>query len=247
MTAIEIVGKIDNRQLYGQLTGDNGPIVILDAGMGETSACWSSILPEIASFARVFTYDRAGLGRSDPAPTPRSCKDIISDLRFLVTSAHLPPPYILVAHSWSGINARYFANEYPDQVAGMILIDAVHEDKYKQFAKVLNEEQTVRMWSAVMDPARNDEWIDRIASIEQVHANQRVHDFPLLILTRTTDDDPQNQIETKLQSEFLKLSTNSKQCFSKFEDHYMHNKDPELVIDAIRHVVELVSPRGGSL
>ena len=242
MTVIEIIGKIDNRQLYGQLTGDDGPIVILEAGMGETSASWSGIQPEVATFARVFVYDRAGMGRSDPAPTPRSCKDIISDLRYLVTIANLHPPYILVAHSWSGFNARYFANEYPEEIAGMILIDAVHEDKYEQFAKVLNEEQTARMWAAVRDPARNDEHIDRIASIEQVHANQRVHNFPLIILTRATDEDPQNQIETKLQSEFLKLSTNSKQYFSKFEDHYMLNTEPDLVVAAIRQVVELCKP-----
>jgi pimeloyl-ACP methyl ester carboxylesterase len=212
--------------------------------MGETSACWSGIQPEISTFARVFVYDRAGMGRSDPAYTPRSCKDIILDLRYLLSVANLQPPYILVAHSWSGINARYFANEYPDEIAGLILMDAVHEDKYEQFAKVLNEEKTARMWAAVRDPERNDERIDRIASIEQVHANQRVHNFPLIVLTRATDDDPQNQIETKLQSEFLKLSTNSKQYFSKFEDHYMLNTEPELVIDSIREVVEAVKEKG---
>jgi pimeloyl-ACP methyl ester carboxylesterase len=244
LTAIEIIGKIDNRQLYGQLTGDDGPIVILDAGLGDTSACWSGILPELAIFSRAFVYDRAGMGRSDPAPTPRSCKDIISDLRYLVTMANLHPPYILVAHSWSGINARYFANEYPDEIAGMVLIDAVHEDKYEQFAKILNEDQTARMWAAVRDPARNDERIDRLVSIKQVHANQHVHNFPLIILTRATDNDPQNQIETRLQSEFLKLSMNSKQYFSKFEDHYILNTEPELVVVAIRQVVESITKKG---
>lgn len=244
MTAFEIIGKIDNRQLYGQLTGHDGPIVILEAGIGDTSACWSGILPELATFSRTLVYDRAGMGRSDPAPTPRSCKDFISDLRYLVASANLPPPYILVAHSWSGINARYFANEYPDEIAGMVLIDSVHEDKYEQFERILNEEQTARMWAAVRDPARNDEHIDRLTSIKQVHANQRVHKFPLIILTRATDNDPQNQIETRLQSEFLKLSVNSKQYFSKYEDHYIQNTEPELVVDVIRQVVESISKKG---
>lgn len=244
MTAVEVIGKIDDRQLHGQLTGDDGPVVILDAGMGETSACWSGIQPDIAAFARVFVYDRAGLGRSDPAPTPRSCKDIISDLRYLLSMADLHPPYILVAHSWSGINARYFANEYPDEIAGMILIDAVHEDKYEQFARVLGEEQTARMWAAVRDPAHNDEGVDRIASIEQVQASQRLHQFPLIVLTRATGNDPQSQIETQLQSEFLKLSANSKQYCSRFEDHYMFNTEPELVVAAIREVAGLVRPSG---
>lgn len=238
MTNTEILVQIHNRQLYGLLTGEGGPIVILDAGMGEISACWANVQPEVSAFARVFSYDRAGLGRSDPAPTPRTCKDIVADLRHLLAAAHLQPPYILVAHSWSGINARYFANQYPDEIAGMVLIDAVHEDKYEQFARIQTEEQNVRMWAAVKDPAKNDEHIDRIASFEQVHASPSAHTFPLIILTRATDDDPWNQIETGLQAEFLKLSANSKHYISTSTDHFLNNTDPELIVRAIREIVD---------
>ncbi len=237
MTTHEVITKIAGRQHYGLLMGERGPIVILDAGLGESSACWANIQPEVSTFARVLSYDRAGMGKSESASTPRACKEMVADLRHLLSAANLQPPYILVAHSWSGINARYFANQYPDEIAGMVLIDAVHEDKYEQFAKVLTEGQTARMWAAVKDPAKNDERIDRIASIEQVHADQRVHNFPLIILTRATDDDPLNQIETSLQSEFLKISTNSKQYISKSDDHFLNNTDPELIISAIREIV----------
>lgn len=237
MPSTEIFAQIDNRRLYGLLTGERGPIVILDAGLGESSQCWAGITPEISTFARVFVYDRAGMGKSDPAPIPRTCEDMLADLRFLLAAANIEPPYILLGHSWSGINARYFANQYPDEIGGLILMDAVHEDKYEEFAKVLDEERTARMWAAVREPARNDEHIDRLASIEQIHANQRVHCFPLIVLTRATDDDPLNQIETRLQSEFLKLSTNSKQYISKSDNHVLQDSDPELVINAIREIV----------
>ena len=238
----EITATLNNRRLYGQLTGERGPIVILDAGLGDVSASWESIAAEVSPFARVLTYDRAGLGRSDPAPTPRTCKDMIADLRHLLVAANLHPPYILLAHSWSGINARYFANEYPDEIAGMVVVDAVHEDKYERFAEIQTEEQNIRMWAAVKDPAKNDEGIDRIASIEQVRAHPRIHDFPLIVITRASATDAWNQIETSLQAEFLKLSTNSKQLISKSSDHFLNNSDPEIIVNAIREIVNSIQP-----
>ncbi len=180
------------------------------------------------------------MGQSEKAPTPRTCEDTISDLRSLLLSANLNPPYILVAHSWSGLNARWFANQYPDEIAGMILVEAVHENKYEEFEKVLSQEKAERMWVFVKDPSKNDETIDRIASIEQVHNKQSVFNFPLIILTRAAASDELNKIETDLQADFLKLSTKSKQYFSKYNDHFIQNSDPELVIDAIRQVVESV-------
>jgi len=243
LITLEVNSKIDGRWLYGSLAGVGEPTVILDAGLGDTSEIWSKIQPDIASFSSVLSYDRAGLGRSGIAPIPRTCKDIVSDLRNLLSAANLHSPYILVAHSWSGINARWYANQYPDEIAGVVLIDPVHEDKYEQFEKVLSDERTNRMWASVKDPSKNDENIDRIASIEQVHSTKHNFDFPLIVLTRATDSDELNIIETNLQAEFLKLSPESKQYFSKYDDHYIQNSEPELVIDAIRQVVEFVRKR----
>ena len=217
--------------------GDRGPLVIVDAGLGDASASWTEIQHTVSAFARVLVYDRAGLGQSSPAPTPRTCKDIIADLRHLLAAAHLSPPYILVAHSWSGINARYFANEFPNEIAGMILVDTVHEDKYERFASIQTEEQNSRMWAAVKDPTKNDEHIDRIASIEQMRANPRLYNFPLIVLTRASAADPWNQIETNLQTEFLKLSTHSKQYISTSTDHFLNNTDPALIVNAIQEII----------
>ena len=225
--------------MYGFLSGEGEPSVILDAGLGGTSEDWVNIQPAVASFTQVFSYDRAGIGKSEKAPIPRTCKDIVIDLKNLLLAANLHPPYILVAHSWSGINARWYANLYPDEFVGMVLIDAVHEDKYARFEKVLPEERAYRMWEFVRDPSKNDENIDRMASIAQVQSTEHLFDFPLIVLTRATDNDELNGIETSLQTEFLKLSTVSRQYFAKFDDHYIQNSEPQLVIDSIRQVVEL--------
>lgn len=237
MTALEIDTVIDGRRLYGLRSGEGEPTVILDAGLGGTSEDWSRIQPAIASFSSVLSYDRAGLGRSDKAPIPRTCQDMVDDLRSLLSAANLHPPYILVAHSWSGMNARWYANQYPSEIVGMVLIDAVHEDKYAHFEKVLSDERADRMWASVKDPSKNDENIDRMASIEQVRSSRRVFEFPLVVLTRATDTDELNMIETRLQAEFLKLSHNSRQYYAKHTDHYIQNSDPELVVAAIRQLV----------
>jgi hypothetical protein len=83
-----------------------------------------------------------------------------------------------------------------------------------------------------------------MACIRQVHDNQRVFDFPLIVLTRATDTDEMNVIETSLQAEFSKLSSRSQQYFSKHDDHYIQNSEPGLVIDSIRQVVESVKAKG---
>jgi len=240
LAIVEINSEVNGHRLFGVLSGEGETTVILDAGLGGTSEDWAKVQPEVANFTKVFSYSRAGLGKSEKASTPRTCKDIIEDLRSFLLSVNLNPPYILVAHSWSGINARWFVNQYPDEIAGMVLIDAVHEDKYEQFEKVLSEEKASRMWLFVKDPSKNDENIDRIASIEQVRSKQNTFDFPLIVLTRATDSDELSKIETDLQVEFLKLSAKSKQYFSKHNDHFIQNSEPELVIDSIRQVVESV-------
>ena len=120
---------------------------------------------------------------------------------------------------------------------------SVRHTFYKHFEKVLSKEKSERMWEFVKDSSKNDENIDRIASIEQVHNNQIAFDFPLIILTRATDPDELNKIETNLQSEFLKLSRNSKQYFSKYNDHHIHSAEPELVINSIRQIVETIKAR----
>jgi pimeloyl-ACP methyl ester carboxylesterase len=238
LTTFEIHADIQGRKLYGWLAGCGTPLVILDAGMGDASDTWSNVQPEVARFTRVLSYDRAGMGRSDPAPTPRACQDMTADLRILLAATSLPPPYVLVAHSWSGLNARWFANQHPEEVAGMLLIDAVHEGKYEHFAQVLPADRAERMWASIKDPTKNDECIDRMASIAQVTGNQRIYDFPLVILTRAADGDALSQIEIDLQGEFLKLSTNSRQLSSTFSDHYIQASQPDLVIEVIRQVVQ---------
>jgi pimeloyl-ACP methyl ester carboxylesterase len=106
----------------------SGPTVVMDAGIGECSLGWRLVQPEIAKFARVCTYDRAGLGWSDPAPTARTSQQIVNDLHSLLANAGITPPYVMVGHSFGGLNVRLYASQFPEEVAGLVLVDACHED-----------------------------------------------------------------------------------------------------------------------
>lgn len=119
---------VSGYRLHLHCMGQGGPTVILESGSGAPSPNWSLVQPEVAKFARACTYDRAGYGWSDPADTPRSGDQIVDDLHALLNKAKVDGPYILVGHSLGGMYARLYADRHPERVAGMVLIDARHED-----------------------------------------------------------------------------------------------------------------------
>jgi pimeloyl-ACP methyl ester carboxylesterase len=115
---------IGGRRIDLRCEGKTGPVVILMAGLGGFSLGWYKVQPAIAKRARTCAFDTASYGYSDPAPLPQSLPDVVDDLHATLVAAHLPGPYILVAHSIAGIEARLFAQRWPKEVAGMVLVDS---------------------------------------------------------------------------------------------------------------------------
>jgi pimeloyl-ACP methyl ester carboxylesterase len=101
------------------------PTVLLEAGLMSTVLSWSELQWELSESFRVVSYDRAGLGWSDSGPTPRNADRIVKELHLLLERAGIPGPYILVGHSFGGLTMPLFAARFPEEVAGMILIDPV--------------------------------------------------------------------------------------------------------------------------
>ncbi|HEY7304190.1 MAG TPA: alpha/beta hydrolase [Bryobacteraceae bacterium] len=116
---------VGDRRLHLYDQGNGSPAVILEAGIAGTSLGWALVQPRIAEFTRVCSYDRAGLGWSDAAGSLPSVSDAIADLRNLLSRAGVPPPYVLVGHSFGGLLVRAYAHHRPDQVAGLVLVDPV--------------------------------------------------------------------------------------------------------------------------
>jgi pimeloyl-ACP methyl ester carboxylesterase len=112
--------------------GQGSPTVVFDSGLGDTYISWQKVQPQIAQFARVCSYDRAGLGYSDSSPYPRTSMKIAEELHTLLHNAGVPPPYVLVGHSMSGFDVRLYASLYRNEVAGMVLVDSSHPEQRKR-------------------------------------------------------------------------------------------------------------------
>lgn len=99
--------------------------VLLEAGLMSTMLSWSGLQEELAKTYRVVSYDRAGLGWSDLGPMPRTADRIVEELHVMLERASIPPPYILVGHSFGGLTMPLFAARYPEETLGMVLVDGV--------------------------------------------------------------------------------------------------------------------------
>jgi pimeloyl-ACP methyl ester carboxylesterase len=110
--------------LHLHCTGSGSPTVVLEPGAGEMSANMGWITPAVARHTRVCVYDRAGRGWSQTANTPQDGARIATDLHTLLHSAGIPGPYVLAGHSFGGLYVRIFAAHYPNEVAGLVLVDS---------------------------------------------------------------------------------------------------------------------------
>ena len=104
--------------------------MILESGLATMSTDWAHVQPEVAKTTRVCAYDRAGTGWSEPGPAPRDAQQIAGELHTLLRNARVEGPYVLVGQSFGGLYVRMYADRYPRQVAGMVLVDASHPDMW---------------------------------------------------------------------------------------------------------------------
>lgn len=118
---------IGGRRLNLFCMGQGRVTVLFDAGGSDWSVIWALVQPKLAAKARVCSYDRAGLGYSDPARGPRAPSAIVEDLHALIHAAKLDTPLILVGHSLGGFNVKLYAALYPEDVAGLLLVDPAEE------------------------------------------------------------------------------------------------------------------------
>src|SRR4051794_2740141 len=118
---------VGGRHLNLFCMGSGPRTVLFDAGGSDWSDVWALVQPTVAKSARACVYDRAGLGHSDPAPLPRTPVEIAQDLHALVVAAKLQTPLVVVGHSLGGFNVKLYAALYPDEVAGLVLVDPSEE------------------------------------------------------------------------------------------------------------------------
>ena len=233
-------------QLFLRCTGRGSPTVVLDAALGTDSSTWSTVQPAVAGFTRVCSYDRAGRGQSHPAPAPRTSQSIVDDLRALLGLAGVPGPYVLVGHSFGGLNMQLFARQdqvQERQVVGTVLVDATPADLFDRFAEVLTPQQ---LDLAVPPPDRSPEGVDLRTSADQVRWSPTFPEIPLVVLTHTVPNPPApafpdealEAIWQHLQRDQAALSPQGELVAPPGAGHFIHVDRPEVVVDSIRGVVE---------
>lgn len=136
--AVDLPGRlidVGGHRLYIHCTGNGPTSVVIDSGMGGFSLEWQRVQARLSEQVRVCSYDRAGYGWSDSGPLPRTSARLAEELHTLLKRADVPGPYLLVGHSFGGYNIRYFAHVYPDDTAGLVLVDASHPDQFARFPR----------------------------------------------------------------------------------------------------------------
>jgi pimeloyl-ACP methyl ester carboxylesterase len=116
----------------------------LEAGLNDFSVQWALVQPDVSHFVRVCTYDRAGLGWSERSPHPRTRQVMAQELHTLLTNAGIQGPFVAVGHSFGGMVVRTFAQRYPDEVIGMVLVDAAHEAQLARIPALKNGAAALR-------------------------------------------------------------------------------------------------------
>lgn len=256
---------IGGYRLHLWCTGTGAPAVILDAGLGGSSADWGFVQPEEARFTHVCSYDRAGMGYSDPGPSPRTARRSASELAELLVRGGIAGPVVLVGASIAGFDVRVFASENPERAAGLVLVDASHEDdahevpRMARFVPLLSTigvlrlrgvsfGQRVESLAPAVQPfaratrfrtagynAAADEIIHVRESAEEVRSSRRKLSIPVLVVTGARGADENWR---RLQQDQASLSERGCLIIAQRSAHLVALDQPEVVVDAIRTVVE---------
>jgi pimeloyl-ACP methyl ester carboxylesterase len=226
--------------------GKGSPVVVMDAGLNQPRSSWGRVPAEVAAFTRVVIYDRAGLGESNPGPAPRTSEQIVKELNHLLRQAGIPGPYVLVGHSFGGLNVRLYASRYPGEVVGMVLVDASHEDEYTRLAAIMPSEE--RETYLLHEGGGNHEGVNLLASAEELRSAGTLKSMPLIVISAGQNKwagsgTPMERVRTELQSSLIRLIPGATQIIAHKSDHFVQYDEPDLIVDAIRRVVSAALKR----
>ena len=166
------IGKGRKMNLF--CMGHGGRTVVFDFGLSDWSSIWALVQPGVATHARACTYDRAGMGYSDPSDEPRSPIAVVEDLHKLIRAANIDTPVVLVGHSLGGFNMKLYAALYPEDVAGLVLVDPSEERTYARMRDTLRARFGVRVaakleLSDLTDLSRATSRYDGCAAAARIH------------------------------------------------------------------------------
>ena len=232
---------IETGSVHACSSGTGPTTVILAAGAGQTSRTWDSLRSQLATSARVLTFDRAGLGASPPGPPPRTPTRIARELRAVVEALDVSGPLVLVGHSMGGVHVLRYASLYPSDVAGVVILDTPPPGFEEERLTLLTpDEQAERRRLLRAGASRAPEAVRLEREGARPEAEWRFPDFPgsvpLAVVVANAQDFGElgslaahRQLWMDRSRQWLSLSERSTLTVAEGSGHMVHHDREELV------------------
>jgi pimeloyl-ACP methyl ester carboxylesterase len=265
---------VGGHRLHIWCSGSGSPTVILENGLAGSTAGWGFVQPEVARFTRVCAYDRAGLGYSDPGPSPRTAGRIADELARLLDRAGIDGPVVLAGASIGGLYVRVFTSEHPERVAGLVLVDSSHERQEMEvpalarFVPLLAPLGVFRLLGvsfahdpeSLAPPVRAQARATRFRasgyvaaaseithvrrSAAEAEASRRRLPVPVVVVTAGRGTDA---VWRELQRDLVGLSERGCLVIAEESGHVVTADQPQVVVEAVRAAVMAARGSGGTL
>jgi pimeloyl-ACP methyl ester carboxylesterase len=257
---------VGTHSLYIHCPGRGRPTIVIDTGLGESYESWVHVITTLSRQTRVCAHDRAGYGRSEPGPMPRDSQRAANELHLLLANSGEDGPFLLVGHSLGGLNMQVYASTYPEEVAGLFLLDPSPlawmmgegfpelRDIFNQQSAALREEADEVSASSDPDAIAIKPYMNATASefeeffgrtTDEVAAISSFGDLPLTVIGATEPDPSFGESGEAFrqfwneESQLLARKSESGQfILAEGSSHHIHLDAPQVVIDAILEMIQ---------
>lgn len=212
--------------------------VVMDAGYGDDSTAWNPLVEDVSKLANVFLYDRAGLGKSETSASPRTSRNMIQELRQLLTETNTKPPYFLVGHSFGGVNMQLFADAYEEDVSGLILVDVRPKDYRERFLPTMSQDFQRAYHQQFVREGNYEEFME---SLKQLKETELALQTPVIVIAAGKKDHYSSESQrlwNDMQKELTQISSNSEFVLAEASAHYIQRDEPEVILAAIKRLIE---------
>lgn len=238
--------EVDGHKVHVVIEGRGKPVIVLEAGSASDSSSWRFVQPKLAALSTVISYDRAGLGQSEPAASPRTAKQIASDLDDALRAANLKPPYVLVAHSLGALYSREFAHLHPAEVAGMVLVEPAPPEFYGWFRR-----RSPEVWKRLVadasqsSPGAKQELASLGTTIDQAEQAWPMPRVPTYLLVATRLQPPLKDAEgmeawIAMQKKLCERLAECTLIEDPRSSHNMPTDDPALIVTSVKKILAQV-------
>jgi pimeloyl-ACP methyl ester carboxylesterase len=241
---------VGGHRLNIRCSGEGAPSVVIGSGLASDNHDWGPVEERLSEYTQVCSYDRAGLGKSDPAngaPTAQTASD---ELHSLLAGAGITEPMVMVGHSYGGLVAQLYAAQHPENTVGLVLVDSLQRENLTRSDEILGDQAMALFMQGVQN---NPEGVDLAASFDQIVAIDDLGDLPLTVITAGRPDLPpfiSNEVREQLadswlesQQDLVRLSGIGLLIIAEDSGHCVQCEQPKLVADLILREVSRARER----